>query len=833
MAINKITANALAKSQAAQAAIKSKLNLDNKDKATPVKSDGYMLPSRIFGSPKRYVNNLKNDFVTIKKGAMGQANDHELGRLNDLAMKAGSLLLAAYLFASKPFKTSKAMEFVGFGSFFASMALWPKLFIQAPIKARTGVDIHRKYVDSFGREKMFFQDPQYIPWSLMDQKEIDKMGDKLKIPKDIPNRNAVIQDTARKTAVQGNTLWMYTAGVATPVMSALACNVLEPKVDGAIRNATLRSTKKHLENSSLTFIQRIKQNIDLRKAQKFLRGMENRTLDSASISEIATRLGNGDIELTDTIIKQLTQMAKSKKATAVPLTQELLDKALTVAEQQLEQAGSKVSLRQVVETSGVHELSEATIGTLAEHAAALAHKGNAFRQAKAQEQIASALGDLFEAERMPKVGVLSEPIGKLVEGLSHLKAKLGIIDRYLAARTKKVPSTQLGTQYREFNQTVINALGLKPSKKLLTNDEIVRRIEGFVDSDQFEGTVQTLGKKIETFHRDLSTSAVYEKIDDTLAQAGKKLREANMGAVADKLISKKKTALTHTLESLGLKGVPVTRERLTYAIEQALAGGKQDKLADAFRLDTGISAFGDADKLKRFIDSAFEGQQGTMRRSLRTEVGMRVLGAESSLYRTMQTLDVFKRIRNGHFADGLKRCGLQESEIPDALEYAKRFITNGTIGDHSDKARYMATESGKKIHDAVMSVLFDDDNFPTEIGSDLLKARLRVYKKEIKTKIVDILHRMEAPSNEGWLAGTLDHMQGITKHNIVGESITDSVKSGIQNAKNSNKWLKIFGSAFLVLVGVTLIAGTQFGKQKKAQKAEKAEKLEKGEKTNG
>ena len=820
--VNMITANTSAKSAALQASLKTKLNLDKKDKATPVKSDGYMLPSRIFGSPKRYINNLKNDVVTIKKGAMGKANDHELGRLNDLAMKTGSLLLAAYLFTTKPFKTSKAMEFVGFGTFFASMALWPKLFIQAPIKARTGVDIHRKYVDSFGREKMFFQDPQYVPWSLMDQKEIDKMGDKLNIPKDTPNRNAVIQDTARKTAVQGNTLWMYTAGLATPMMSALACNKLEPKIDGAIRNANLRSTQKHLEQSSLTFIQRIKRNIDIKKAHKFLHGMENRTLDGTAITEIAQRLGNGDVSVSHTLADELTQLAQTKKAASVPFTQDILDRILDGAKH----SGSKITLEQVAEASGVREVSEATIDTLSGTIARLANPGNAFKQKQAKGVIAKAMSGVFETERMPKVGVISETLGKLADAMGNLKAQTGILDRFLAARTKKMPGTLLGTQYGAFNQSVIEALGIKPSTKLLSDDEIIGRIEKFVSSDGFDRKVRALGDRIETFHRDFSTGTVFDRIDSTLDGASRQLREGGLDGVAEKLTGKK-VSLKHTLEALGLKDIP-TRERLAHAISQMQTDGqKQHALAEAVRQDTGISAFGDIDKLKRVIDTAFEGQQGTMRRSLRTEIEQRILGAESSFYRTMQTFDVFSRIKNGHLASQLRECGLQDSEIPDALDYAKRFITQGTIVDQSDKAKYMGTLSGKKIHDAVMRVLFDDEAFPTEIGSDLLKARLRVYKKEVKSKIVDILHKMEAPTNEGWLAGTLDHMQGITKHNLIGEPVVEAVRNGAQNMKNSNKWLKIFGSAFLVLAGITLIAGTQFGKAKKTPKANE------GEKTNG
>ena len=134
---------------------------DSKGKIKPMPDKGRLLPSRIFGSPIEYVKDLKKDVVNIGRAAKGEANDHELGRINDLAMKLGSLGLAAYLFVKNPLKLNKAMQFVGFGSFFAAMALFPKLFIQAPLRARTGVDIHQKYIDSQNRKKKLLQDPQY------------------------------------------------------------------------------------------------------------------------------------------------------------------------------------------------------------------------------------------------------------------------------------------------------------------------------------------------------------------------------------------------------------------------------------------------------------------------------------------------------------------------------------------------------------------------------------------------------------------------------------------------------------------------------------------------
>lgn len=40
----------------------------------------------------------------------------------------------------------------------------------------------------FGRKKPFYQDAQFLPWDLYSAKEIDKIGDRMGVPKDIPNR---------------------------------------------------------------------------------------------------------------------------------------------------------------------------------------------------------------------------------------------------------------------------------------------------------------------------------------------------------------------------------------------------------------------------------------------------------------------------------------------------------------------------------------------------------------------------------------------------------------------------------------------------------------------
>ena len=92
-------------------------------------------------------------------------------RIKDLLIPLIPVIILAVLFVKNPFKLNKAMEFIGAGTFFAGMSLWPKLMIQAPVKARTGVDVHQKYIDSQGRKKMLFQDPQYVLTDLYSKED--------------------------------------------------------------------------------------------------------------------------------------------------------------------------------------------------------------------------------------------------------------------------------------------------------------------------------------------------------------------------------------------------------------------------------------------------------------------------------------------------------------------------------------------------------------------------------------------------------------------------------------------------------------------------------------
>lgn len=222
--------------------------LDNRTFIKPLKGKGKLLSGNILYAPVDTFRNFKYSLKALGHAAKGKANDHELGKLNDLGMMTGGLAIASYLFTKKTTPLTKGMEFVGLASFFGSMALWPKIAIQLPAYLIHGVNVQKQYQDSFGRKKPFYQDPQFIPWDLYSDDEISKIGDKMGVPKNIPNRRDFIQEKMRKLAVQNNTLWMLTAGFATPIMSALICNQTEPLLLKYQNNRKNKKADKILSN---------------------------------------------------------------------------------------------------------------------------------------------------------------------------------------------------------------------------------------------------------------------------------------------------------------------------------------------------------------------------------------------------------------------------------------------------------------------------------------------------------------------------------------------------------------------------------------------------------
>jgi len=184
------------------------------------------------------IKDTYQDTKNFKKAVKtGQLGDNSLGRLNDLGMKIGGLLIAVYLATQQRTKTASIMQFVGGGAFFAAMALWPKIAINIPAKMVHGFDIGQRYVSAQGDKKDFFLDNQFLPWDAIPKSEMRKNAQRAGIDFDSENGEEKIRRKMQKTALQSRTLWMATAGFSTPLLTSLFGNIITPKVkDGVIKH---------------------------------------------------------------------------------------------------------------------------------------------------------------------------------------------------------------------------------------------------------------------------------------------------------------------------------------------------------------------------------------------------------------------------------------------------------------------------------------------------------------------------------------------------------------------------------------------------------------------
>ncbi len=217
-------------------------------KADINKPKGKLVKGSVFPNP---VKQLSESSKTFSKALKGEGSDHSLGKLNDPALALGAVGIATILASAVKSPFTKGMQFVGAGAWLASMSLWPKVILAKPVKALTGVDLNTEYINSGGERKPFFQDPQYIPWDLMDDKTLQKAGKKLNVPENIPNRKEEIQERMTKVSTGVNTWWMLSAGASTPIMAGLIANRTEAPLKKLIDNTRIISAQAQLEAAGI------------------------------------------------------------------------------------------------------------------------------------------------------------------------------------------------------------------------------------------------------------------------------------------------------------------------------------------------------------------------------------------------------------------------------------------------------------------------------------------------------------------------------------------------------------------------------------------------------
>ena len=737
-------------------------NISSDGKVKPKEYKGKLLPSRIFGSPIEYAKDLKKDVVSIGKAAKGQANDYELGRINDLAMKAGSLGLAAYLFVKNPLKLSKAMEIAGFGTFFASMALWPKLAIQAPLKARTGVDIHQKYIDSQGRKKMLFQDPQYVLTDLYSKEDLEKMGDKLKVSKNLPDRDNFIKQRAQKTALQGNTLWMMTAGVATPVMSALACNGLEKPINSIIEKVDIASSTRAVKNiDKQGLFAKIKNYFASKSLDKFISQNADKQMSDKLISDIASRLGAraNSANVQSAIAEELKALKNTVKIDESFITNALKDRMPALNEVQ------KNALNQAIEHGQIKQIS--SILSRAANVSQVEQRN----LAKEFEQILTSAKQTMEK---PSVSQVADKIKALQSNVTNFANKKGILDRFISARVGDKSGTYIANQWGKVGDKLIKSLKLSGKELKAVS----------------EGNIEIVLDKLSTLS---ANDKQYEKVVQELM----------------KLIGDYETKTSSAFTSQ-IKG---TAQSVCNAASEEMKANGFTKLAD-------------------IVSNA--AKKGTVENVININAAERISGAQSSFYRLLQSLDLFKGMNNGtlntKISEVLKANGqaADDAAVGKIVEACKKVLMSATTTDYVEKLKSSGFNLSEGEYKTVMKVLFDSEadsaiekSLRNSLGADKAKDALKgfkAYKREFMDKVANWQNGITPELSRCTVDGVTNGANAVERNNLAGKPVGNMIKDIAKKTYNSNKWLKIFGITMIALTAVTITATLLLGRKSKVEK---------------
>lgn len=767
----------------------------------PQGAKGKLVSSSIFPN----VKDTKYNFNALKHGLTGKANDHELGKLNDVGMKVGALALAGYLATQKATPKTKLMEFVGLATFFGAMKLWPKLAIGAPAKAIHGFDPTQEYEDSFGRKKPFFQDAQYQPWDVYSNEQLQKIGDKMGVDKNAQDRNDLTKSNMTKIATKNNTLWMITAGIASAVFSALACNKAEKVIDPALDKVNNEKADKLLQNFDTEAQKRMTSaSKDMQKdLDKIFEENKGKTVDNKLIEKISGRLAKGLDPVTEEGVKEDMQnilmngkslvnegLAEkisngSKKVLAQKFSEEQVAKIVPSKEEIVKHFNDNQMMgKEVNEDEAMNVRSSVSQLFLAK----AKEQGMSTEKLKTIKKGVALVAD--KALKSNSASVLDEnamkKVSEIGKAMSELQAKDSVLDDYAQAKVADKPETVIANYWNKTSTSIVKSLGIdfKEMEKVRNNRQLV---QGLVRNKMEEVT---------------SDDAKYQKaigeMANNIAELDKKIKPEDTRKYVD-LVGK---TYDDAAGNLYNQGMEATANKLT-----ALSvGGKGS--------------------LKRVKQVYFE---------------ERVAGVKNSFSRMINTMDVYRRISKGEVPkDGSAR------EVKEAmLELVKQTTLQGHSSDHSIKFYFNRSQdnstnvdrSDVEIKDGKVVNKYFKEGKGVDVPEDYgfyQKAMNFMYNSPMDKDTVEAIKKagiekdINKYNSEVYnKIGSADYFtkpnhkttgdQGASseyKFLLLGVAPDEMMTKTVQQSYNSQKWGKTFGTVGAVLTGLTVAAQFLFGKGK-------------------
>lgn len=750
-------------------------NLTAKNNMKPLPGKGRLLNSSVLDLPVDFVKGVSYDVKSLKGGLSGNSNDHQLGELNSLGMAAGGLGIASYLYTKKSIPSAKWMEFVGLGSFFASMALWPKLALGVPARIIHGFDIRQKYQDSMGRTKFVYSDPQYIPWDLYSDKEINKIGDRLHVSKDIPNRRDFIQEKMKKIALQNNTLWMLTAGFATPIMSALICN----KAEQMVRNAQARPQNSKADDM-LKNLDAYAQKQDTSKYRKrlesLLKANKNKPFDAKLAEKIAKAMSfgldpqvaaalkadlsteefiNNGVQITADEVEFALQNIPAN-ASRFRREKDAITKVMPKPEEIIEQLKQKNLMGRALNADELKSARSIIVkSVVAKLPTVVRGWDEACEGAFLEDITAKLLKDLGSNNACRLSEDKINAIRTLAGHVEDFYKKSSVIDAYRLIKVADEPEVIIANKWNDITSSFIKIFNITPKDIELNRfdrehaQQMFRsKLEAITsDDNKYKDVISKLAEQVKTLDDSLSDShaAQYEKtIDEVFNKAAVDFSSLGLNELSEKLVS-----LQFRINDLTL---PKSRDDYwmgEYRNKLKHLNITEQEAATVVERFNTIKAIKDpaekAQKLHKLLNEVpvfnFD-ETGSLKRLQKAAFQERLAGVRNTFYRMINTLDLYRRVSKADFAGALPNSIPREVR-EEIIELSKQIMLQGHAVDYSTK------------------FYFERNLHPSSEGGDIKVVKGAVENAFYKPK-ADGVQRVEIPSDLNFFKRVMRFMYGNT-----------------------------------------------------------------------
>ena len=818
------------------------------DLIKPLPPEGHLVHTNIFNAPKHMIDGVAYDMKALKKGIDGTANDHELGKLNNIGLVTGGAALATYLTTRKVTASSKIMEFVGIGSFLASMAIWPAVAIQLPTKLIHGFNVRQHYKDSMDREKLFFNDPQYIPWDLYSEQQIYKIGDYMGVPRDMNNRRDYIQNRMKQIATQDNTLWMLSAGFAVPIMSALICNQLEQPVKNLCGHIRSEQNKKILSKALDTpydaehsdIYKRLDALLELNKEKPVSRELLNQICDL--ISYDANPMVNAKLQ------SDLKSLLTSDKTALEPQD---ANKILDILSKKLSKKLGKESSVFKAVMPNIEELgSWLSEGGFVERDLNKADfvKLNTLISRKILQKLDRYNSVLLEDERFPKEkvlvalnntitskssvgrfhvirpavkldGKLQEVLRTLAKELLTVDNKINVVKDYLFKELSAAEETKLANVWNKAQEDIFKALNI-PWKDL-------NKARG--NRDKMHEVVRS------SMDRIASDKVEFETVMGKLAEIAKRMDEFE-GIISEK------GNVTFFEQTISRVLNPTARKLSEMGFEEtahALAGGKANSEKAVLKAFARNRLLGIKSTLYRLINSL------DMHRRLATLTNVNGLLGQGFCREVQEEVAELSK-RNtlfAHRADFAVKFRFDGNQFPNYADTSNIEVRNGKIVNKYYKAgreAYHDVTLDTGMYQGSMRLMFEDPMHPqsdTILGSEL-SAKLNKYRQEIFKCFGDEWYFIRpgafmtddktlqdwdmkmhpdkpGPDNPNYIKPKYKRTPNKYKFLMTGVSLDDLAMKYASKKHNARAWMKLFGGLGIGIFALTVGAQFFFGKAPK------------------